>query len=244
MTETDDAPLGATDRALMWRVAGAWVRGRPRSGSGSRLLDATVGTFTAVEEGTVIHTDRRLVPPFDLGATAGWIVGKALGTKSNAAVPVATVQIDGDSESVTRCCIRVALFREREDATIDTTGWRFELAESGDAPLHPYQHAQHIIGWAIDSTCLLHPPARCPDGCRGLDASGDDAIDAERLAATGRVNQSHPAFPFATRTMTGLIAAAMVTLYGAPSVRELVEADPRLSRASGAIADDFAALWE
>lgn len=233
-------PFDTADRSMMWQLAGRWTRDRPKGGSGSRLIGSVLERFTAVEEATLLQEASRMDIPLDTGPKLGWIIGRGLA--ETGAVPVTTIQLSGTTTHISGCCIRTGLFYEREDATVAVDGWRFDTAETTDDALHPYQHAQAIVGWTISGTCLFHPTGSCNDTCPGIDLSGQTDVDAERMATRGRVNQSHPAFPFATRSLTGLLAAAMTTLYGAPTVRKLLEDDPRLSRAGGVVASDLLAL--
>jgi hypothetical protein len=233
-------PRDSTDQSMMWRLASGWVRDRPPEGSGNRLLDTYLEVFQSITEGALLHDVPKAPLPVNSGKSFGWIIGRALPKSSPPAVPVATVQVDrDDAGTVTRCCIRVAIFEERHDGSIDVHGWRFELEEDGDGALHPYQHSQPIIGWTISGRCLLHPPGGCVEDCDGVDLSGVDEIDADRLAAKERQNQSHPAFPLPTTTMTGLMAVVIATLYGARTLRALVESDSRLNRASGPVGEDL-----
>jgi hypothetical protein len=239
----DIDPFGRADRDLMWRVAACWIRERPRSGSGSRLLDAAIEAFTPIDETTLLQEAKRTSLPIDLGPKLGWIIGMSLDKAYPATVPITTIQLDGDDDTVTRCCVRTGIFQEREDGTVGAHGWRFELGEPEDGALHPYQHAQPIVGWTTSGSCLIHPPDLCQAGCAGIDQSDEEGVDDERIAARDRVNQSHPAFPFPTQTLTGLLAVTIASFYGAPSVRALIETDPRLSRASGAVANDLGKLF-
>jgi hypothetical protein len=239
---TQSAPHDATDRGLMWRVAACWARDRPQAGSGSRLLDSVLAEFQPVNEVELLNVATRRALPFDLGNELGWIIGRPLPRTKSPAVPVSTIQIDGDDQVVTRCCVRTAVLRERSDGTIEAQGWRFELAEADDEAAHPYQHSQPIIGWSTTGRCLIHPPAICSVGCNGVDLTGDQALDDERSAVIDRLDQSQPAFPLATSTLTGLVASVIGSLYGASAARLLLDNDARLGRATGRIADDLQIL--
>ncbi len=239
---TSPQPRGSTDLGMMWRVGACWARDRPRSGSESRLLDSMLEEFRPADDSTLLHDAARASLPFDLRSHYGWIVGRPLPRTSTPAVPVTTIQLDGDDAEVTRCCIRTAILRERDDGTIEAQGWRFELGEEGNDMPHPYQHAQPIAGWNVGGNCLVHPTS-CGVECTGIDPSADQGIDNERSAIIRRVDQSQPAFPLITKTLTGLLAATVSTLYGASSTRLLLENDARLSRAEGPIAVDLAALF-
>jgi hypothetical protein len=234
-------PFDTTDRALMWQLAGRWLRDRPGGGSGSRLIDSVLERFTAVDEAALLQHAPRLPVPLDIGPKLGWIIGRSV-PKAPASVPVTTIQLDGTTDGINGCCIRTGVFHEREDGTVAVDGWRFDSAETTEEAIHPYQHAQAIIGWTISGTCLFHPSGSCDHTCPGIDLSSEETVDAERIAARDRINQSHPAFPFATRSLTGLVAVAMTAFYGASTVRTLIYDDPRLARAGGAVGADLRTL--
>jgi len=233
-------PFDADDQSLMWHLSGCWARDRPKGGSGSRLIDSVLERFATVEEATLLQRASRMPIPLDTGPKLGWIIGRRLANTGT--VPVTTIQLSGSRTKISGCCVRTGLFCEREDGTVAASGWRFDTAETADGAIHPYQHAQAIIGWTISGTCLLHPSGSCDHTCPGIDLSAEELVDAERLAARNRVNQVSPAFPFATRSLTGLMAVSMTAIYGAPTVRKIVEDDPRLSRAGGVVYSDLRAL--
>lgn len=236
------------DRMGMWRVLAAWVGDRPSEGSGDRFLDQHVSAFESISRSQLLEQ----VPPKGLPIELqqhGWLVGRAL-TDDRLVVPVATVQLDGTThQGVTRCTLRLALLQARDDdASVHATGWRFELAETagpgGEAAMHPYQHAQSIAGWAPDSFCLIHKPHTDDDGCDGAEATGEPGSDKERAATSKLVLQSHPAFPLATVSLTGLAATMVTALYGARRAREILDTDQLLWRMGHAPGNDLRLLFD
>jgi hypothetical protein len=242
----EEQPMGSYDLDNMWRAFACWVQDRPPRGSGSPFLDSFLSDFRPADAPTLIQRARKQQPPLALDPQFGWLVGRPLLRSTQPVVPVATLQLDGDPASglVTRCSVRAALFQAREDGTVHADGWRFELAESPDdkdqrEPTHPYQHCQAIVGWSIDSTCLIHPTHSDGEYCLGIDSSDEPAINEERLRAGRLVHQSHPAFPLPSTTLTGLAAAVITTLYGAPRARAIFRRDARLERVGGPMAQDL-----
>lgn len=237
-----------SDRMGMWRVLAAWADDRPSGGSGDQFLDRYVNAFTSVSQRYLLEQIPPEGLPFDL-QRHGWLVGRPLTDGARPVVPVATVQLDGTRAAATRCAVRLALLQSREDdAMVHAAGWRFELAEGpgadGQGAAHPYQHAQAITGWSTDSDCLIHTPQNDSDDCKGLEPSGESALDEERAAVTRLVLQSHPAFPLATTSLTGLAAAVVTALYGARAARAVLDRDRMLWQMSNAPRRDLELLLD
>ncbi|MET4079546.1 hypothetical protein [Janibacter sp. UYMM211] len=236
---------GHKDRMGMWRVLAAWVSARASGGTGDGLVDAYVEAFTRIEASEVRESLQPAGTSLDLIDRGQWLCGPSMHDGPRLVVPIATVQLDGSKEQVTRCAIRLSLIQSRDEGVVHATGWRFEMAESSataSLAVHPYQHAQAIIGWTIGTECLIHPHPRCPPDCEGIDRGDEDVLNRERLTAARLVMQSHPAFPLGTVSLTGLAASLVATLHGAPQASAILDKDDQLGRIGGAPRADLERL--
>src|SRR5262249_17803014 len=156
----------------------------------------------------------------DMADHDAWIVGPAIDVQ-HPAIPVATVAIAEAPASI-QATIRVALLFEHDDV-VDADGYRFETAESPGKP-HDYPHAQAINGWHPRKPCLMHAHGRdeAVDDCVRLHAMdfGVRGVTDDSEIVMPMANEQRPAFPLALgRTLPGLAAAMLVSLYGAAAAR-------------------------
>lgn len=117
--------------------------------------------------------------------------------------------------------MRVAMFHKARSGEIGVLGWRFDspdlATEKNPKPAHPYNHAQSIVGWRMDLRCLLHPHSKTQGPKSNCTDQGYNGIDEEK-----------PAFPLRGNSAPGLVLAALVSLHGEPTVREMLTYDRTL----------------
>jgi len=248
---TSPEPFDSDDLRLMWRVLASWVRGS-EGRADSALMLAKLRDFPALGEVDVLQTLSRTSLPFKMFPDR-WLVGDPLPKRQPIVIPIVSVSLGAmEQDRVTDAAMKVALLSERKDeGTIHAEGWRFEQGEaraqpSGNDPepgpaLHPYCHAQAIIGWVKGANCLIHPPHLDGDGCDGVDRC-DAATDKERVRAASATLVSHPAFPLPAKTLTGLALVLVATLYGAQKAKDIVIGDRTMERVTGDIRADLVAL--
>lgn len=112
--------------------------------------------------------------------------------------------------------IRVALFRFGESPTA-AVGYRFEppdVLEDGRPPTHMshlYAHAQPISGWRRDAVGFM------PTHVRG------NVADDEPVS---EIDEHRPAFPLRPPNPEGLVACAIVALYGSKQAEEILTSTP------------------
>ena len=237
----------------MWRVLSLWASAS-RKVAVDRLLTTWLEGFKPRARADELEfKGPHLGGGISLHTSLGWLIGMPLARYNPQVVPVTTLSLGEASGGViSEARFRVALLSPRAcEPTIAAQGWRFEspeahLAPSGgestDPPAHPYCHAQAITGWIRETPCLIHPPHAEYEVCDGIDASGDEHVDGDRLNSLSATLSTHPAFPLAARTLTGLAASVVATLYGARTTKGLLQPDQTLSRVEGAIRMDLEAL--
>lgn len=243
-------PFSKDDHRLMWKYASSWGGRFKHRSSSAETYVRTHFRPTMTKPMLAFHYWD--VPDLDL-RRYGWLVGEDL-TRQPGVLPVINLQTTEQNNVVVSAAFRVALIGQRTDETISAEGWRFERAEPvGHGTLHPFQHAQSIIGWTMKGDCLIHPPHDPSYVCEddGIHSAANspntgadvaEVLDTERLAAKKSTLESHPAFPLGVKTLTGLSLAMLVTLYGAARTRELLAEVPGRDRLDPVIAADLAGI--
>lgn len=250
---TTPEPFDSADLRLMWRVLSLWV-GDNTTPPASSLIRARLTEFPAVSSTDLELAAPHLSLPLTLHSTLGWMTGVSLPRLVPPVVPLATLSLGALKDGVVQdAAIRVAFLTERpEEGTVHAEGWRFESAEAPTEPTstdpdpkppaHPYCHAQAIHGWTRDSPCLLHPPHPEGEDCDGVDQGLEELVNRERVRAKWATLTSHPAFPLTAKTLTGLAATVVATMYGSQPTLRLLGDDTDLSRVAGPIRADLDAL--
>lgn len=235
-------PYGDEDRTLMWTILGVWAKStKPRSSPVER--DIRTEFSPTLMHAMFAQQLRRMDHPIRLH-TKGWLIGEEL-TRQPGTIPVVTFEAFGTHTKVEGAAFRVALM-SFVDGEIHAEGWRFEqgepTGEDGNAPAHPYAHAQAIIGWQRDIDCLIHSPHGDGANCEGINDVGNSFVRAERIRARKATLLKHPAFPLGVKSLSGLALAVFSTLYGAPKAREVLGSIRDVQASDGDLREDFTRL--
>lgn len=243
-----------TEQEVFARVLAAWAGDGESRPAARGALSAYLDKYNVQQSDALRGLLRRTPLPFNLSQMDIWIVGAPVDRGTTALFPVATAALRPDGDGII-ATIRVALLQESRRFGATVTGWRFESAERPEpetdgppvarekaesggagqlkAPPHRYPHAQAVSGWHTSAACLLHPhpPGDDVADCRPFGIARDDQP---------ALNETRPAFPLRGRTLPGLVAAALTTLYGPDRTRQMLGTDQNLVQAPEHIRDDFA----
>ena len=233
MGRTNKAPRGS-ERDLLMRVLTKWSEtgiDTLRGSVGSRVLD----NFNSWDLNR-IRTVANEPLPFSLSGQDYWIKGEATPGEPPL-FPVASVSMREEGDGSTGLTIRVALFGEspHEAFQFMLQGWRFESPEvdrtdpeTGKPILspRPFPHAQPTLGWYQNAKCMAHPHTSKGNAQICEDEHWSEEISFWR----DLTNESQPGFPLRGDSLAGQALALLVTLYGAPRARGIVEKDEELSR--------------
>lgn len=221
----------ARHREAFARVLAAWAKdGRDHPGSRGSLA-------YYLDDMPVAYSTLRVLTrplPVNMFDSRSWIVGRPVETHEGSLFPVASAAVKAQ-KGFMMGTVRVALFQGDTGSVVRASGLRFESAESvgtGTAAHkspHTYPHSQPCRSWAIRGICLLHPDAQADpeiDGCPACSAQSSDFATVR----TEHFNAQRPAVPLRCRTLPGLAVAALTSVYGAVTTREILEGDVMLVR--------------
>lgn len=151
--------------------------------------------------------------------------------------PVASVSVRAKQGKLVEATIRVALFAESPGTvSFVVHGLRFETAEPYSVPdprtgkerlsPRPFPHVQPLRGWYQRSTCLMHPHLDKESAQACALALGSVDVDHWYRAT----NEEQPGMPLRNDSVPGLALAFLVSLYGAPRARSIIEKDTLLKQ--------------
>lgn len=164
--------------------------------------------------------DKRRWTPLD-GYFRGWgtrVRGRG-GTADTVLWPLLGFQLRvPENSDVLELTIRLVLYATDDAGFVDAWGWRFDSPDSdGDgsgSEFHPYYHVQHISRWERGSHAF-QPPGFPPP------LPGGEEHFAQRPKS---MPETRPAFPIPCRSPSGMVMAAMVSIYGPRPTSKVVEA--------------------
>lgn len=246
MARTRKDKAVATEQELFARVISVWARDAMFPPARLGALASYVDSFPTIEPDALLGQMRRAPLPYDMSrGNSVWVVGAPIAKGAVHLLPIATVALSAEDDRIVGT-IRIALLQESTRFGATVTGWRFESAErpspstaakatgtdAGQPPPHRYPHAQPVSGWHTSTSCLLHPHSAGDDddGCRphGVERANQFVL-----------NETRPAFPLRGRTLPGLAAAALTTLYGPDRTRTMLDTDANLAQVADGARVDF-----
>lgn len=212
------------------RILIAWInRSRSAPPGPHRLVAAVQPEFSVAEPNALRQLLVKGGPSVNMLDRGLWVVGEPSRTH-HPVIPVVTAALTEGGDAVTGT-VRVALFHQNGE-TVEAIGYRFESPESKAGQAHDYPHAQAVGGWRPAQRCLHHAHDVGEDTvtCRDVLALeyGITVSDNETTHMP-IVNEERPAFPLAAgKTLPGLAASMLASVYGRPYVVELLESDANL----------------
>jgi len=175
-------------------------------------LTSVVGAFPAIDGDSLYQAYRNHKADFDEEAHPYLVVGKPVRVDSPTLYPVAMLCVGRKSGSL-RLSVRVAVFYSVGEDT-HSSGWRLELADQAGDEAGPRwtgtSHVQRITSWTKNGAPGFHTIPR------------DEAQIADTAERAQHVNEARPAFSIPVSTPSGLMIAAMGSLYGGGATRDIL----------------------
>lgn len=249
-TSIDLSP--ARQRQVTAKLLDYWSR-QPAGLSMPRNIRVLIGDFQVQSQRAyeLLSSDS----PVDLASQGIWLVGSPTIKGNPALWPIVTASATADSDGGLKAELRLALLSD-ENSVLTARGWRFDLPEqdqliisgkSGAAnvvrAVRPMGHVQPINSWHRNGECrcVIHPHKDADEACNARSSVIVGA--SSRGFALPIVNETHPAFPLPARTLPGLAAAMILSLYGAIRAEEIIEGSRIRTSAGATIQKDLAFVF-